>query len=620
MAGIVVGLGNTGGRLAEKIGDNFERCKGLKKSHMFSNDFCYAIKYGRNGEEADNNWFESNEVVVFAVGTVLYKTYAIENSLSEIGEAIALGVALKDIAEGMDGHFFVGVLSKRQCKGWFITDVGGTINTYILRTTSDILLSTSMLALAQCFSVSPDIEAIMTFVRSGMFFNDTTYFNEIKTLDCAHIYEYAANSEDLKTTCYWNVPKNVKSGASIEEASHGLKKALFEIMERIPPKKTVYDFTGGYDSRFVFCLAISKAIDLNKFYAFYFGPPESREAKIVENSCRKLGVNYVNYGFPKDWDSRFFDYVLLGNQLCDGLINSCEYAPVLWVQEMKRKSFECSVLGLFGEIYRGFTAKQEFLLTGKRRRANLERFIRFRNLAGSFNMQIFSDDVIRIVGETEARILKTYEKTNFFLDQDSPNTLQLDNVYFSHRMRRWGGRSVTTTNQIIRVICPLWFKKALNIAFSLDHRIKGQERLMRSIAENVAPDLAKEKTIAGSPFLPISTRNLVRFIPATVFYLKKAVRKFSEVSLKKNILGDLTMPGYRVVEWYQQALKDPRCADLLNWEGMISREFYDKRKFDEFVQDAKGERFRFYSELGNIITVELTLRYAKLKDVCFRQA
>ena len=181
-------------------------------------------------------------------------------------------------------------------------------------------------------------------------------------------------------------------------------------------------------------------------------------------------------------------------------------------------------------------------------------------------------------------------------------------------MRRWGGKTISTTNQIIQAVCPLWYREPLTVCFSLPPHIKLREKLMKHIVHEIAPDISAQKTISGAPFSLVKWNNIICFIPAAVFYLLKATRKFFEVVFKRSILGWLTLPNYEVDEWYREALNDPRCKDLLDFDKMISRGFYDKRSFEMFVQKAKSPDFSFYTQLGNMITVELTLRSANAKQ------
>jgi len=613
MAGIIIALGDKTKQDIIAVRKNFESLKGLEAIYEFNYEKCQIVKYKRRYDKEDNNYFESPEIVLCAVGSILYKDYGFEDSTKEIGKSLNEGARISEIIYEIDGHYCLMIEEKKKRRCQIITDAGGVINTYLLKKDESYFISTSMLALAKSFPVTPMFESILMFLRSGMFFNDTTYFKEINVLKPASIYEYNFDRGQLQRIEYWSVPKNVNEHISFKEASKRITKSIKDIIDPIADEKAIYDLTGGYDARFVLSLAYSMEKDKKRINAFFFGPKSSREAKIVEKNCLNLGIKYNNCVVSDDWPKEFYNYVIESHYLCDGLENACIYAPILMTQKWKRKHFQYSIHGLFGELFRQRTWEFEFGRRGKRRPANLNRLIKYRNLSDDFDRSIFSDKSLEVIDEAPNKLLEIYRKTNSIFDQRAPNTLQLDNIYFSQRARRWGGRNLTTANQIIQPICPLWFRKPLEISMALPPKYKIKCKLMRYIVEKESPSFANEKMITGTPFVMMNLRNLHRFIPGVGFFVRKAIRKFSQAFLNRTIWAGLTTPDYNTGEWYRHALKDPRCEDLLDYDKMISHAFYDKRKFKMFIERANSVDFHFYGQLGNIITAELTLRTANLK-------
>lgn len=612
MAGILIALGSGIEDHWEDVQNRFESLKGLLHKQVYCSKLLKVAKYCRNNEAHDVNWFESDQYLICAVGTILYADYGIDESLRIVAEYLNRGISIDEILEEIDGHFLFIVHEKRSGDLRIITDVGGVINGYFIQNKKVIFIGTSMLALAGHFPVTVDERSVATFLRTGMFFGDTTYFNEVRALKPASQYRFIVSTKELVYKKYWEVPVSVNYSIGVSDAARHLKDALDSIVKKIPIDKAIFDFTGGYDARFVLSFVYSRIAHKEKINAFFFGPRNSREAVIVENNCRNLGLKYNNFVLPENWDAIFYDYVLESLALSDGMISAFEYAPVLWVQKQKALSFCYSFLGLFGEIYRTFNAKQEFFGAGRKRPANLERYIRYRILSATFNHSILSPEVIDFMNKLPESLIKIFKKTIGHMSEDCVNTVQLDYIYFSHRMRRWGGRSISTTNQIIRPICPLWFKKPLSMVFTFPPGIKKREKLMRYLMQINAPEMAKEKTISGTPFIPINIKNAVLFIPALWFYLLKAFRKCSEIVFNKSILSGLTTPDYDVSPWIQKALKDNRCHDLLKFKEMASKWLYEKQAFDSFIEKARSGCLDFYGQIGNIITIELVLRYSNI--------
>jgi asparagine synthetase B (glutamine-hydrolysing) len=612
MAGLVLSIGKESQNYFDSLKQNFGKLKGLCKSFECKKSNYQIIKYKRLYDNDDSNYFNCAELNVNIVGSVLYKNFGFNESAKEIGKSMLKGESISKIADEIDGHHFISIFLKNQNRVYLITDCGGVINTYLLKKDENIYISTSMLALAKTFTVTPDADAILTFIRSGVFFNETTYFKEISVLKPASIYEYKLESGQFTRNKYWSVPKDINRKISFKAATDSITKSLMYIIDKIPISTAIYDLTGGYDSRFVLALAYSKETEKNKINAFFFGPVNSREARIVEKNCKNLKINYNNYTLPNEWSENYFDSILEANRFCDGLENACAYAPILWVLRKKKKEFQVSVNGLIGELFRQRTWEFEFGRRGKRIPANVHGFIKYRDLGDAFDRTVFSEHFIHFINAIPNILYGIYKSNNRIFVNNVPNTLQIENIFFSSRRRRHG-RNVTTSNQIIQTICPLWFRKPIEISFSLSPEFKKRCKLMRFIVEKTSPEFAKEKMINNTPFVLMNLTNIHRFIPGVVFFVRKAIRKFLQVFLNKTIWSGLTTPDYKTGEWFRQALKDPRCQDLLNYEKMLSKSFYDERGFNEFIQRAKTSEFHFYGQLGNIITTELTLRAANIK-------
>ena len=96
------------------------------------------------------------------------------------------------------------------------------------------------------------------------------------------------------------------------------------------------------------------------------------------------------------------------------------------------------------------------------------------------------------------------------------------------------------------------------------------------------------------------------------FFSRIAIRKSFQIAFNKTVWAGLTVPDYNTGEWHREALKDPRCKDLLDYSKMASKSLYDEVKFKEFIRRAGQDGFHYYGQLGNIMTVELTLRAVEL--------
>ncbi|MCD4675002.1 MAG: hypothetical protein K8S18_03275 [Desulfobacula sp.] len=615
MAGIIVSIGKNSFKGYKNIKRKYEAIKNLKCSFEFKSDIYHIAKYQRMFDTEDLNYFQDRDICVCAVGSVLYKKYSFDESIRKLGIDISNGSDINDLINDIDGHFFIVVIQNDKLT--IITDAGGVINTYCLQEENSIYITTSMLSLATTFDVTQDDEAILTFLRASTFLNTDTYFNEIKTLKSAQIYRYEPTERYLNQKTYWTVPKETDNSYTFDSAADLIKKSLFRIIDAIPVDKAIFDFTGGNDCRFVLFFVFNKNEEnAEKINTFFFGPPESREAKIVEKNSKNLGMTYNNYEISDSWSDVYYEYVLRAFHLSDGLENAFNYATILWVQEKKSKKYKFSVNGLIGELYRQRTWEFEFGKRGRKCPANFYRFIKYRDLAGSFNASVFSDEARYIINNVADKMLSVYEKLNEEFTSNTPNTLQLENIFFQSRSRRHG-RNVTTSNQLIQQVCPLWFRKPLEISFSMSPDYKKRCKLMKSIVEKGSYDFAKEKVINGTPFLNTSLKNFYLFVPGILFFARKVIRKAVQILFNRTIWKGLTTPDYNTGDWFRKALSNEHCEKLLTWDTMVSKKYYDKDKFQNFVNQASDPDFSFYDQLGNMITVELTLQSVKNKTVPF---
>ena len=612
MAGIIFSFGENSSCYFRKVKQSFKNLKGLQTSYEIEDRDYQLAKFRRAKDKGALNVFVNGNISVFAIGSLYYGVHKNTNAVEAIGKDVKKRRGVELIAKDTDGHFCVVIIDSKECKAYIITDIGA-INIYSYEEKNLFFLSTSMLSLAQVFLMTPSVGDILLFLRSGKYFDSTTCFEEISVLEPSTIYKIDLTNGRKTAKKYWQVPIEVNEDIGFVEAAKKIKCSLDQIVDGLPVERTIYDFTGGYDARFVLALAYGKERIKNSINAFFFGPRTSREARIVQENCENLGIIYNNFHLPDTWPSQFYDYVLESHALCDGMENACVYAPILWVQKKKGENFTFSVTGLFGELYRQRRWITEFGKRGQKRPPDLRKLIRYRDLADDFDTSIFSNEYRPFMRDIPNKLLKIYTATNKIFDYGAPNTLLLDNIYFSQTMRRWGGRNLSTTNQLIQCVSPLWFKKPLSISLSLPPNYRKRNKLMRHIVEETSGIFGKQRTINSSPFTVMHFNNIHLFLPATIFFARIGMRKIGQVMFNKTIWADLTTPAYDTSRWYRKALRDTRCVNLLDFEQMILSKVFERQRFKKFIDKARSNNFHFFGQLGNIITMELTLRSAFLK-------
>ena len=172
---------------------------------------------------------------------------------------------------------------------------------------------------------------------------------------------------------------------------------------------------------------------------------------------------------------------------------------------------------------------------------------------------------------------------------------------------------MTSSNQIIRCMSPLLMKDLLTISFSMPPKFKRYNKLVRGIVEDVSPPISRERLLNGTPYQLIRPSNFIQFSPLPLEYMKKLIRKVSQVLFHNTILMDTSLT-HNPAEWYATVLNNQEMKDLITFSTMKTKFLYKEDAFKKFLLDAQTDGFSFYDQLGNILSLELTLRKVNLKE------
>ena len=149
---------------------------------------------------------------------------------------------------------------------------------------------------------------------------------------------------------------------------------------------------------------------------------------------------------------------------------------------------------------------------------------------------------------------KKYRNTNTDM-RGTYNTLQIDSIYLRQKIRRWAGRTISSTNQIIQTMAPLTLKKCLETGLTIPPKYKRQGMLVRAVIEKLCPALAEMKLLNGTPCQNIRINNFFKFYPLIEEMAKKGIRKISQKLLNKTVLVDSSLT-YNQVNWFSKYLNN----------------------------------------------------------------
>jgi len=535
MAGILFSIGkNVSDKHVILHNDFCNRKKISYCSHLSNGDVFCISKFARL-DEHDENIHVGDDISLFCVGTILYKDLIGREAILSIKNEL-IHNDINEIVGRLDGHFILIIIYHFSDVINIITDHAGMMHAYIYRDGQNIYISTSSAILSKNFNVTLDVDAVVQFLRCDSICDCDTIYNEIKLLDPATIYNYKVDNkvnENKKT--YWTSPIHIEEDMSIQEATDIWTETLLDVGKIISQNKVICDLTGGFDSRSILA-SMLPYVDKegDDFSTFVFGPDNSGEVKVAKEICSQLKVNNKHLTLPRNWNDLFSEYLMASLSITDGEENTSNYAPISFANKYKKKYYSCSLNGMGGCFLKSFNWLQE--LTCSKRPAKINRFVKLRSLQYEYNEYVHSDFLQSRISNIHSLLKRQY--LNIISDMDfnqSFNSLQLDNIDLRQRERRWGGRTISSSNQILKIIAPLYFKKCLDTAMSIPPGYKKNGRLVKRVISRINPELARQKMLTGMPCEELNSKNLYKFYPIIFVYIFFSYNFFLWSSSSNNI-------------------------------------------------------------------------------------
>jgi len=431
MAGLLLSLFESSSIAHKKVQESFKYNGNLKPSFEMNSRPFKIVKYIRQWETEDTNCYVDHDLVVVAVGEVLFGNVPLHQVISCIASKLKQGTKIDEICREIDGSFCLVIYKRNKEKLDIITDTVGLLNTYYYQDGKVHVICTSEIAIARVLPVSPSIKSIAEFLRASYILDEETFFKEIKVMATACHYTVDFRSQTVVNKKYYHFPVEIDRSISFNEAARRLSEAMQEIIGMFPKNETIYDFTGGNDSRAVMAYVFGDGGRKDEISALFFGPQESNEYKILKNSCEDLGIKFYDFAPDDTFVEKFYDYILLSHELGSGEENAAYHAPILWSNEKKRAHrFLFSMHGMGGELYRDARWDQEFGRRGSKRPANLRRLINWRVFQYEYDTTVYSKEFLKFIKEVPDYFFESYQRTVSDINpKKGTNTLQLDTIY-----------------------------------------------------------------------------------------------------------------------------------------------------------------------------------------------
>jgi hypothetical protein len=613
MAGLLLSIGRNISAKHNLLYNEFNNKKKLENSYNQKSDVYCISKFSRLNEK-DENFSIGEDISLFCVGTVMFDNLIGHEAILKIKKELILK-KIDDVVHSLDGHFILILINHISGQLNIVTDHAGMMHIYTYKNEKNFYFSTSSAIFSKNFDVTLDFDAIVQFLRCDSICDYDTIYNEIKLLAPGTIYTYQMNDQinENKHT-YWMSPTKIEKNMTIQEATDIWSNTLQDAVKTIPKNKVVCDLTGGYDTRSILAAMLPY---VNKegpdFSTFVFGPQSSKEVKVAKEICTQLKINNTHLTLPSTWHEDFPTYLENALSITDAEENLCNYAPILYANEYKNKYYSYAVNGMGGCFAKSFNWLQE--ITPSQRPAKIYRFIKLRSLHYEYDHTVHSSFIQSRICNIPSLLKDKY--INIISDMDlstSYNTLQLDNIDLRQRERRWGGRTISSSNQIIKIFAPLYLKKCLEVSMVIPSIYKKNGRLVKKVISKMNPELAHQKMLSGAPCEELTFQNFYRFTPVLLLYLKKMGKVFSQQVLKRTAFVD-SSASYQKNEWYEFFFLHNDQSDIMHIENWVSRKLYDEIVFRQFVEKAINPGFRYYPQLEKMISLELRMRTDNISEV-----
>jgi hypothetical protein len=591
-------------------------CRGLRGSHPLSGPpttaflevegFC-CVKLDTPDSPSTNIYKDTTDgSLVYMLGTATYEGQRVTDSV--------LGRLLADIRQDpllvssrLDGVYVAIAYDSVREQVVAIPSALGQFAVY-KRSMSEglVALSSSILALAALDKVTLDEFGCYSLYRCGHRLPPHTVFREIQSIAEGSFIEVGNGRLSIKR--YW-IPPFGKSVGTISTASADISHHLSNYCTAlIDPDQSVFsDLTGGLDSRVTTASLLNAGIS---FTATVAGSEDHPDVVLARRICDDEHLPFQAVDTSKHFDD-VASTMGAALFLAEGCIDTFACALTTLIKQqlfpIPGASPAVSVSGALGECYRDFFWAQEFLDRGKRRRASVDKLIRYRFDAIPRRMDFFAHDWHR---EWRSQLHQYLDQIVDSYDGER-NTAQIDAVYLRKMSGAIGGFS-SAFGKFSTPLLPFTSRRAMDVALAVPAQWRYNSRLLRNVAWFLSPRLARYLTLGGFPCAPVSSTNWYKFLPKYMADTKRLVRKASAVFLHRTILAEYTEPAPEQNPCAPLIEKEMRPGGCFDRNCMHTAEWYAPHTLAALFQEARlPNGFHYRGAVSWIYTCEAMARTAE---------
>jgi len=238
-----------------------------------------------------DNYFQENKLVIFAVGSFIYRGLSYNQSLKRLLSDYKKNVIDK---ENFYGNYVIIFFNKETNKIDFFIDPAFIKNVYFDKV--DARLSTDFLVLLNARNGNHSINrmAIIENITTGNLISPDTYVNEIQKLDRSNLDNLRKHFTGINFKTFQpNILCNISNRKEAIEQANNLLKNYFRGVSAISTDFGSHiGLTGGFDSRLLLMHAHKQVKNLN---TNSFWRPNSPEYENAKKLAEVSGLDFFSY-------------------------------------------------------------------------------------------------------------------------------------------------------------------------------------------------------------------------------------------------------------------------------------------------------------------------------------
>src|SRR5581483_3406611 len=225
------------------------------------------------------------------------------------------------LAQELEGFFVIVVGDARTQQVIVLTDIVGSCHCFVRSSGRFLAVSGSSLLLAGLGDISLDAVGCQEFLRTGIIYEDRTFYKEVRKLGPASIFTLSGGMVKERQR-YWHIADLASGSLDGPSAVRALGGALVQTAQRISRQfeHLVCDLTGGYDSRALVATFLTAGI---QFATVVSGPAESADVTISRQLAALTGLSHLHVA-PQEGIS--FDNLQTAFRSTDGEYDLVDYA------------------------------------------------------------------------------------------------------------------------------------------------------------------------------------------------------------------------------------------------------------------------------------------------------